>query len=213
MRRPRRHQAVGPSAESSASPRADGFVLMALVEFDDPGLLLLPYHRGVGNLSEAQSHQLCDRLDLFFETESFDLSAGGVEGLVQQVASRGRGRHVLGVVEPQPWGATIRTLREDVDWRQWGSLAVSEAWVLEEQVLKPVMGETRRPTGGLQSRPPVAGGSHRRRRTAAGLSAQPFPRDAFEQLVSGGQRLPSKSTFFYPKLPTGLLIHQLDGRL
>jgi uncharacterized protein (DUF1015 family) len=29
--------------------------------------------------------------------------------------------------------------------------------------------------------------------------------------VGGGQRLPSKSTFFYPKLPTGLVIHQLEG--
>ena len=209
----RRHQAVGPSAESSASPRADGFVLMALVEFDDPGLLLLPYHRGVGNLSEAQSHQLCDRLDLFFETESFDLSAGGVEGLVQQVASRGRGRHVLGVVEPQPWGATIRTLREDVDWRQWGSLAVSEAWVLEEQVLKPVMGETAAQQVDYSHDPQWLVDRIDDGELQLAFLLKPFPRDAFEQLVSGGQRLPSKSTFFYPKLPTGLLIHQLDGRL
>jgi uncharacterized protein (DUF1015 family) len=36
---------------------------------------------------------------------------------------------------------------------------------------------------------------------------------AFEGIVGGGQRLPRKSTFFYPKLPTGLVINRLDGKL
>ena len=42
---------------------------------------------------------------------------------------------------------------------------------------------------------------------------KPFPLDAFEAIVSEGHRLPSKSTFFYPKLPTGLVINQLEGSL
>ena len=42
---------------------------------------------------------------------------------------------------------------------------------------------------------------------------KPFPMGAFESIVGGGQRLPSKSTFFYPKLPTGLVINQLEGTL
>ena len=33
----------------------------------------------------------------------------------------------------------------------------------------------------------------------------------FREIVSAGQRLPPKSTFFYPKLPTGLVINQLSG--
>ena len=209
----RRHWAGGGSAESGNSPRADGFVMMALVELDDPGLLLLPYHRGVGNLSQAKLGQLSEQLDRFFETEPFDLSGGGVEGLVQQVASLGRGRHVLGVVGLQPGEATLRTLRGDVDWRQWGPLAVSEAWVLEEQVLKPVMGDTASQLVDYSHDPQSLVD-----RVAAGelqlaLLLKPFPRDAFEQIVGGGQRLPSKSTFFYPKLPTGLVIHRLDGPL
>jgi uncharacterized protein (DUF1015 family) len=32
----------------------------------------------------------------------------------------------------------------------------------------------------------------------------------FQAIVSEGHRLPRKSTFFYPKLPTGLVINQLD---
>ena len=42
---------------------------------------------------------------------------------------------------------------------------------------------------------------------------RPFPMGQFETLVTQRQRLPRKSTFFYPKLPTGLVINQLDGTL
>ena len=212
-----RHRAGGAVSsvgfESGDSPQADGFVMMALVEFDDPGLLLLPYHRGVGNLSQAQLRQLGEQLDRFFDAAPFDLSIGGVEGLVQRVASLGRDRQVLGVVGPQPGAATLRTLREDVDRRQWGPLAVSEAWVLEEQVLKPVMGDTAalqvdysHDPQGLVDRVGAA-------ELQLAFLLKPFPMDAFEEIVGGGQRLPSKSTFFYPKLPTGLVIHRLDGPL
>ncbi|MFB3120402.1 MAG: DUF1015 family protein, partial [Stenotrophomonas maltophilia] len=212
-----RHRAAGvvfsAGFESGGSPQADGFVMMALVEFDDPGLLLLPYHRGLGNLSQANLEQLVAQLDRYFETAPFDLSVGGVEGLVRQVASLGRDRHILGVVGPQPGAATLRTLREDVDWRRWGPLAVSEAWVLEEQVLKPVMGDAAalqvdysHDPQGLVDR--VGAGE-----LQLAFLLKPFPMDAFEEIVGGGQRLPSKSTFFYPKLPTGLVIHRLDGPL
>ena len=37
--------------------------------------------------------------------------------------------------------------------------------------------------------------------------------DGFESVVGAGHLLPRKSTFFYPKLPTGLVINQLDGAL
>ena len=42
---------------------------------------------------------------------------------------------------------------------------------------------------------------------------KPFPLEPFRQIVSAGNRLPPKSTFFYPKLPTGLVINRLDGSI
>jgi len=207
------HRAGGAPAESGDIPQADGFVMMALVEFDDPGLLLLPYHRGVGNLSRVKLLQLGEQLDRFFETEPFDLSVGGVEGLVQEVASLGRDRHTLGVVGPQPGEATLRTLREDVDWRRWGPLAVSEAWVLEEQVLKPVMGDAASQQVVYSHDPQGLVDRVVAEELQLAFLLKPFPMDTFEEIVGAGQRLPSKSTFFYPKLPTGLVIHRLDGPL
>ena len=90
-------------------------------------------------------------------------------------------------------------------------MAVSEAWILEEKVFKPLLGDA-------VNRHVDYGHDHDQLveevRTGAQQLAfllKPFPLDAFEEIVGGGQRLPSKSTFFYPKLPTGLVIRQLEG--
>ena len=40
-----------------------------------------------------------------------------------------------------------------------------------------------------------------------------LPMNLFEDVVGKGERLPSKSTYFYPKLPTGLVFNDLVGEL
>jgi uncharacterized protein (DUF1015 family) len=50
----------------------------------------------------------------------------------------------------------------------------------------------------------------RRDRGAVALYLNPLaPEDVF-RVTGAGERLPQKSTFFYPKLPTGLLFRTLE---
>ena len=42
-------------------------------------------------------------------------------------------------------------------------------------------------------------------------AAVPF--DVLKEVSDRGERLPPKSTYFYPKLPTGLAMRSLDGEL
>ena len=42
---------------------------------------------------------------------------------------------------------------------------------------------------------------------------RPLPLNLFEEVVGQGNRLPPKATFFYPKLPTGLVFNSLEGEL
>ena len=206
------------AAPDSAPDLAHNYVMMSLTEFDDPGLQLLPYHKVIGGLSSAQLAGLQERLLELFEAEPVDLAdCGGIEGLAEVVIERGRQRHTIGVVGevvgPGDSATNLLTLRSGIDWRDWGALAVSEAWVLDEQVIKPLLGD---------AMPRHLDYSHDAAAAAAMVAAgaqqlafllKPFPMDAFESIVGGGQRLPSKSTFFYPKLPTGLVINRLDGTL
>ncbi len=199
--------------------QAHNFVLMTLIGFEDPGLLVLPYHRVLGGLSNAQLSQVRKALFEIFQAKPF--ASGGDQspaGLVEQVAEKGKEGHALGLVGaellgPDYQGPQLLTLRDGVDWRKWGSLGVSEAWILEEQVLKPVLGEATLEHLGFihdhqEAVDQVATGSKQ-----GAFLLKPFPMSEFQEIVGQGQRLPRKSTFFYPKLPTGMVINQLGGVL
>ena len=207
---------------------AHNYVMMSLTEFDDPGLLLLPYHKVIGGLSTEQLERLRQRLQELFEAEPVNLADfGGAEGFAEMIAARSRERNTLiigligglngglpgGLDGPGAAAPSILTLREEIDRQDWGALAVSEAWALDEQVIRPLLGDAM--SRHLDYSHDAEGAAEM---VAAGAQQlafllKPFPMDAFEAIVGDGQRLPSKSTFFYPKLPTGLVINRLDGRL
>jgi len=46
-----------------------------------------------------------------------------------------------------------------------------------------------------------------------GFFMNPTGLDQIRRVALGGERMPQKATFFYPKLPTGLVFHDLSGRL
>ncbi len=47
----------------------------------------------------------------------------------------------------------------------------------------------------------------------AGFFMNPTGLDQIRQVAQAGERMPQKATFFYPKLPTGLVFHDLSGGL
>ena len=183
--------------------------MMTLIAFDDPGLVVLPYHRNLSGLGDAQLARVKERLIEVFESEIIEgLSA---EQVVQLVDERGRAGQVMAALTPD--GAQLLTLRPSAIGGDWGAMAVSEAWVLEEKILRPELGDdTLQHLGFLHDHDEAAAGVSNGSLQMAFLM-KPFPMDAFEDIVGQGQRLPRKSTFFYPKLPTGLVINRIDGEI
>jgi uncharacterized protein (DUF1015 family) len=47
----------------------------------------------------------------------------------------------------------------------------------------------------------------------AGIFVNPPGLDQVRQVAFGGERMPQKATFFYPKLPTGLVFHDLSSTI
>jgi len=47
----------------------------------------------------------------------------------------------------------------------------------------------------------------------AGFFMNPTGLDQIREVAFSGERMPQKATFFYPKLPTGLVLHDLEGSL
>ena len=197
-------------AEGADGPSlAHNYVMMTLIGFDDPGLVVLPYHRNLSGLSGEQLARVQARLSEMFDAEpAGERSAAEVVALVEE---RGRAGRVMAALGAD--GAQLLTLRPSAVGDDWGAMAVSEAWVLEEKILRPELGDrTLEHLGFLHDHDEAAEGVANGSLQMAFLM-KPFPMDAFEEIVGQGQRLPRKSTFFYPKLPTGLVINRIDGEI
>ena len=188
---------------------AHNYVMMTLIAFDDPGLVVLPYHRNLGGLTDPQLSRVTDRLHDAFDVEP--VVPQSAEELVALVEERGKTVPVMAALTPQ--GAQLLTFRHEAAGDDWGPLSVSEAWVLEEKVLRPELGDaTLEHLGFLHDHEAAAEGVANGALQMA-FFMKPFPMDAFQDIVGQGQRLPRKSTFFYPKLPTGLVINRIDGEV
>ena len=205
----RQYQTARHTEGADSPAKAHNYVMMTLISFDDPGLVVLPYHRNLSGLSDAQLARVQSRLSEMFDAEpAGECSAAELVALVEE---RGRSAQVMAALGPD--GAQLFTLRPSAVGGDWGAMAVSEAWVLEEKILRPELGDrTLEHLGFLHDHDEAVEGVANGSLQMAFLM-KPFPMDAFEDIVGQGQRLPRKSTFFYPKLPTGLVINRIDGEI
>ena len=205
----RQYQIARHAEGADTASLAHNYVMMTLIAFDDPGLVVLPYHRNLSGLNAEQLARVKARLSEVFDAEPAAANTTGE--LVALVEERGRAGRVMAALTPE--GPQLLTLRPSAVGNDWGAMAVSEAWVLEEQILRPELGEaTLQHLGFLHDHDEAAQGVADGTLQMAFL-LKPFPMDAFEDIVGRGQRLPRKSTFFYPKLPTGLVINRIDGEI
>ena len=198
-------------AESNAAKApnlAHNFVMMTLIAFDDPGLVVLGYHRTLNGVPADKLANIKTKLSELFDSETL---TGNSDALVEQVDRLGANQRLLASVDSG--GAAMLTLKESAVEPSWGALATSEAWVLEEQVLRPELGDATLDHLDFMHDHEEAVAQAESGELQMVFLLKPFPLDAFESIVGGGQRLPRKSTFFFPKLPTGLVINRLEGEL
>ncbi len=200
----------GPSSHS----QAHDFVMSSLIEMDDPGLLVLPYHRVLGRLDAERTERLDYTIDSLFTREPAAADPETqLDRLLQEIETRGREQSVIGLAQAHRKGAELLTLRPGLRPKEKGPIASFEAWILEEMALKPVLGDSLNSHvtwlhDAAEAVELLRGGSHQ-----AAFLLKALPMDLFETIVSRAERLPRKSTFFHPKLPTGLTINPLYGPL
>ncbi len=203
-----------PADEDDASR----FVLTALITFDDPGLAILPYYRVVHGASEAQLAKLRELLRFYFVARPAGTPPGAASALDAVVATLGQGQTTLGLVEP---GAAPQLLtpandiipEPDPEAPPQTQARSVEAFVIQEMLLKPAFGDAfpdhvAYVHDGAEAMRMVEGGEGQMAFFVKGL-----PPDVFRAVVGAGIRLPRKSTYFHPKLPSGLVINLLEGEL
>ncbi len=188
---------------------AFNFAMVTLIDFDDPGLLVLPYHRTLGHMDPPTLTAVRNRLLEVFQIQTFETQPTSAKALEEAVVREGRGTS-LGLVGPDGEGPYLLMLKSAGGE---SGLRDSEGWVLHQEVLEPVLGDAlgelityvHNPVEAWES---VVGG-----REQMAFFLKSFPMDLFQAVMSAGQRLPPKSTYFHPKLPTGMVFNLLEGEV
>ncbi|MBD48415.1 MAG: hypothetical protein CL891_04910 [Dehalococcoidia bacterium] len=187
------------------------FTMAYLVEFDDPGFSVLPYHRVIKGLDESQLNAIKNIVQTLFHIHApEDGNNVHPTSLVEEIVKRGATQPVLGMFENSA-PPRILTLKPDSFPQNESPIAKFEAWLLEKLILEVVLGETvdEHVTwlhNEVEAIDLVKSGEYQ---IAFLLNA--ISLELFEEIVDHGERLPRKSTFFSPKLPTGFTINLLNA--
>jgi hypothetical protein len=192
---------------------------------DDPGLLVLPTHRLLRGLDG--SLDLADIETLWadvFHVEYYpvweDAPPEQVDALMQQLASTGRIGSAFGVLglghldlfgvlelrgrTPPP--DALPAERSDA----WKALDVSRLHALLVDRLVAETGRPREEVLDYTRDPHAAFAAVRGGQAAVAFFLNPTPVESVLDVADAKDRMPEKSTYFYPKPPAGLVMRDLD---
>jgi uncharacterized protein (DUF1015 family) len=207
-----RYETMHAYAEEVGGDGEHRYILMCLVALEDPGLTVFPTHRLIGGLDDERGAALEHAL-----TRDFDITEVPIEEIAP---TPGAGPLQLGYFD----GSDGRALRLTIKDQAIADAALpgrSEAYrhldtgVLETLVLKNALGysddDIAHFNGLFYARDTAeALAMVRSGEYDAAFLMRPTPVGQVRDVAAAGENMPPKSTYFYPKLLTGLLFNPLS---
>jgi uncharacterized protein (DUF1015 family) len=187
------------------------YTLMALVSLGDPGLTVFGYHRLLSNLGEADAQgALRDAIRRYFEVTEVPMDAldpAGAEGIgvFGYIDAHHRQAYRLRLKDPgrldEAIPGTSQAFRE------------LDAAILEALLLRNALGMT---TDDIEAKRGIAYTASADRAVAsldedtqAAFLMRPTPVQQVRDVAAAGETMPPKSTYFFPKLLTGIVFNPL----
>ncbi len=204
---------------SSTGDKAYDCVMMALVDFADPGVLILPPHRLVGGIPRAALSQLSTKLKSLFDIEELPLDAPDVWGRVDQLLAAGGKDEVrfalFGLAEDRLLILKLRDFAAASQMMPYFHSALYkklDVSVLEHVLLEELLGLGSGGEGAVlafsyEGRDAVNRVLEQEYQLAFLL--RPIKPEVIRAVADADDRMPRKSTYFYPKAPAGLVLHRL----
>jgi uncharacterized protein (DUF1015 family) len=207
-----RYETARVYAEEVGGEGAHRYVLMCLVALQDPGLTVFPTHRLLKGLTSEQHETLADAIRSDFEIERLQ-STG-------ELAPAAAERVTLGYIDAhfkQPFRLTLKD--QAIADRALPSHAAPyrrlDTAVLEALILKGALGMSDEDIdhmaglGYARSFDEALSLVESAAYDAAFFMAPP-PVEQIQEVAAAGESMPPKSTYFFPKVPTGLLFNPLS---
>jgi len=190
---------------------AYNYVMMALVSFSDPGIVILPIHRLLRSIPADTIDRFRKELTDYFEVR--EASAGNVS-----LSGASGSIRIYGLEPGQVLGLTLLPSVRVSDFtgqkhsEAYGKLDVS---VVQHIICEKLLGL---PPGDSDNLAYTPSGESACRMVDSGqfrfaILLDPVPARTIKTVADANDRMPRKSTFFYPKLPSGLVIFRTDGEI
>jgi uncharacterized protein (DUF1015 family) len=207
-----RYETARVYAEETGGDGEHRYVLMCLVALEDPGLTVFPTHRLVRGLSSEQHEWLATAIRRDFEVRALASS----EALVPTFHNPVR----LGYIDAHFQRPFMLTLKNDAiaDNALRGHAAPYrrlDTAILEALLLRGALNMSDEDIDHLnglgyarsfaEALSLVTSGEY-----DAGFFMAPLPIDQVQSVAEAGESMPPKSTYFFPKVPTGLLFSPLS---
>jgi uncharacterized protein (DUF1015 family) len=205
------------SGEAFDAEAAPNFILMMLASMSDPGLVILPTHRLVSDIPSVTADRLRAALEPQFTLETIGKGdAAARETWESMEADGGQDLLGLGSVADDSWHlARFRAPERMAElasehseaWRELG-VSVLHVLVLDHLLPKALGGQPQCRYVHLLHEVTAA---IRAKSCQLGVLVPSAGMAHVEQIAGTLEKMPSKSTYFYPKLLSGLVLNSLKG--
>jgi uncharacterized protein (DUF1015 family) len=199
------------NTDAEANPAYD-YVMMALVNMDDPKLTVMPTHRVADADGAFDVDAFWAGIARYFDV----LDVPGAEAIASLSA---QDRPAFAVRTRHDAAPRVIRLRHDVDMDSAIPLDRSQAWkeldvaILQELILDPLLGihpdrpETLERLGFVKD---SAAAIAQADEHDVAFVLRPTRMDQLRAVALAGETMPQKSTYFYPKLLSGLVFRSAE---
>ena len=207
-----RYETARTYAESIGGEGEHRYTLMALVSLEDPGLTVFGYHRLLTDLSDsAKQEALAAALREHFEIEEVpldELDPAGAEGIGVFGYADAHFKRGFRLRLKDPAAVDAELADYSKDYRQL------DAAILETLILRGALGMSAEDVEAKRGIAYTASAEQAIGRLGDGADAvflmRPTPVEQVRAVAAAGETMPPKSTYFYPKLLTGLVFNPLE---
>ncbi|MGC9196915.1 MAG: DUF1015 domain-containing protein [Syntrophobacteraceae bacterium] len=207
----------------ASSPNAAyEFIMVYLTDMNDPGLTILPTHRLLRNLGDRDCEELIQRAQDLFDIEAFDAGSEGRRHWKQAIRTGGAKEDITigiyGKKASSVYALTAKKDRVDALLARKNippALRSLDVVVLDQLLLRDLLGLSDQ----FLANEANISFMHDFCAASEEISSQRFDAGFFinetrigqvREVASAGLIMPHKSTYFYPKVTSGLVINPLS---
>lgn len=189
------------------------YTMMMFVNMDSEGLTVLPTHRDLKNLPKINHDKLQENLNYVFDVQKLDSIDQVMEGL-----SENADRHAIGMYLDNNSYYLLKVKDENkivelLDGNQSTAWKLLDVTILHQVIINRILGfggtnienSIKFTTNEKEAVDLVAGGKYK-----MAFLLNPTKVASVKAIAEKGEVMPQKSTYFYPKLLSGLVFNKLD---